>query len=112
MRKWAGITIGVLLVLTQCALWFGRGGVVALVRREHDIHTLARRNTKLLKVDETLAADVQSLRNGTAAIEAHARSGLGMIRKGETFYEVIPGHPPAVRTASVISRYQQLAARG
>lgn len=112
MRKWAGITIGVLLVLTQYALWFGRGGVVALIRREGDIHALVRRNARLLKVDETLTAEVRSLLHGTAAIEAHARSGLGMIRKGETFYEIIPGRPPVVRTASVISRYQQLAARG
>lgn len=101
-----------LCLLTQYALWFGRGGVVAYVRREHHIARLKRGDAALLKTDEQLAAEVRSLQNGRAAIEAHARSGLGMIRKGETFYEVIPGSPPPTQTAESVFRDQQLAARG
>lgn len=102
----------VLLALTQIDLWFGRGGVVSLIHREHRVSLLKARTKHLLKVDEALAADVRSLQTGRAAIEAHARSGLGMIRKGETFFEIIPGSPPVTHTASAASRYQELAARG
>ncbi len=103
--------IVVLFGLTQYALWFGSGGVVALMHREQHIRTLRRGNAALLKTDEELAAEVKSLQHGRAAIEAKARSGLGMVKKGETFYEIVPGRPPTTRTARVF-RDQQLAARG
>lgn len=112
MRRWIGPLAVALCLLTQYALWFGRGGVVAYVRREHHIARLKKGDAALLKTDEQLAAEVRSLQNGRAAIEAHARSGLGMIRKGETFYEVIPGSPPPTQTAESVFRDQQLAARG
>ncbi|MDA8390001.1 MAG: septum formation initiator family protein [Gammaproteobacteria bacterium] len=112
MKRWLGFAVIACVVVAQYTLWFGRGGVVALIRREHHIHTLQTRTAKLLKKDEALAAEVKSLQSGTAALEAQARSGLGMIRKGETFYEVISGSPPPVHTASWIARYQELAARG
>lgn len=111
MRKWIGPLAVVLFVLTQYALWFGQGGVVALMHRERHIHRLARGNATLLKTDEELTAEVKSLKHGRAAIEAQARSGLGMVKKGETFYEIVPGSPPATQTARVF-RNQQLAARG
>ena len=113
MRKWIGPAAVALCLLTQYALWFGRGGVVAYVHRERHIHALKTDNAQLLKTDEELAAEVRSLQTGRAAIEAHARSGLGMVKKGETFYEIIPGSPPATRTAAKrVFRDQQLAARG
>jgi cell division protein FtsB len=36
-----------------------------------------------------LAAEVQDLKSGTAAIEERARSDLGMIGPNETFYQVV-----------------------
>jgi cell division protein FtsB len=112
MKRWIGPLAVALCLLAQYALWFGRGGVVAYVRRERHIAHLKKGNAALLKTDEQLAAEVRSLQNGRAAIEAHARSGLGMIKKGETFYEVIPGSPPPTQTAESVFRDQQLAARG
>ncbi|HUW98398.1 MAG TPA: septum formation initiator family protein [Acidiferrobacter sp.] len=112
MRKWVGPVALVFCVLTQYAFWFGHGGVVALVHREHHIDALKTGNAALLKTDQELAAEVESLQSGRAAIQARARSGLGMIKKGETFYEIIPGSPPATHTAQSLFRDQQLAARG
>ncbi len=112
MKRWIGPLAVALCLLTQYAFWFGRGGVVAYIHRERHIVRLKKGNTALLKTDEQLAAEVRSLQTGRAAIEAHARSGLGMIKKGETFYEIIPGSPPATQTAESVFRDQQLAARG
>jgi len=112
MKRWVGPIAVVLCLLTQYAFWFGRGGVVAFIHREHHIHALKAGNAELLKTDEALAAEVKSLQTGRAAIEARARAGLGMIKKGETFYEIIPGSPPATHTAESVFRDQQLAARG
>ncbi|MGH8400795.1 MAG: septum formation initiator family protein, partial [Gammaproteobacteria bacterium] len=43
-----------------------------------------------------LAAEVKDLKQGQAAIEEQARADLGMIKKGETFYQIVrPAPPPA-----------------
>ena len=36
-----------------------------------------------------LAAEVLDLKKGTVAIEERARTDLGMVGKGETFYQVV-----------------------
>lgn len=36
-----------------------------------------------------MEAKIKSLKNGLGSIEAHARQDLGMIRKGETFFQII-----------------------
>lgn len=114
MKRWIGSLILVFFLLTQYALWFGQGGVAAYLHRERHIDSLETHNAALLKTDEMLTAEVHSLQVGHAAIEAKARSGLGMIKKGETFFEVIPGSPPPPLTqaAAKVFRLQQLAARG
>ena len=60
-------------------------------------------NLKLRQRNEALAAEVQDLKSGEAAVEERARSELGMVKPGETFYRVIedagnaapPAAPPA-----------------
>jgi len=51
-------------------------------------------NTQLQLRNSVLEAEVADLHNSGAAIEAHARSELGMIRKGETFYLVVAPNSP------------------
>jgi cell division protein FtsB len=46
----------------------------------------------LKKRNETLSAEVDDLKHGDEAIEERARSELGLIKPGETFYQVVePG---------------------
>ncbi len=44
---------------------------------------------KILKRNQDMEAKIKSLKNGLGSIEAHARQDLGMIRKGETFFQII-----------------------
>ena len=37
-----------------------------------------------------LQAEVDDLKEGLAAIEARARSELGLIREGETYFQLLP----------------------
>jgi len=41
----------------------------------------------------TLQAEVDDLKEGLAAIEARARSELGLIRRGETYFQLLPSEP-------------------
>jgi cell division protein FtsB len=62
---------------------FDLGELQARVERERDdVAQLSERNAQL-------AAEVDDLRTGLAAVEDRARSELGMIKPGETFIRVI-----------------------
>jgi cell division protein FtsB len=78
-----------MLALLQYRLWIADGGVIDSQRLQHAVDQQAADNTQLEQRNAVLEAEVADLRNGGAAIEAHARSELGMIRKGESFYLVV-----------------------
>ena len=83
--------VALCLVLSglQYRLWVGDGGIFDTRRLQKVVNEQAESNTQLQLRNSVLEAEVADLRNSGAAIEAHARSELGMIRKGETFYLVV-----------------------
>ena len=87
-----------LLVLLQYPLWFGSGGVLAVWRLNREISTQQQENAKLKDRNEALEADVNDLKQGLDAIEERARMELGMVKKGETFFQVI--EEPRDKTSS------------
>jgi cell division protein FtsB len=99
--------LGVLLVLLvallawlQYRLWFGNGGEREVAALQAQVQRQARDNTGLRERNDALAAEVQDLKSGEAAVEERARSELGMIKPGETFYRVVEPEsaPPSPAT--------------
>ena len=86
--------VGGLLVLLQYPLWFGSGGVFAVWQLQREIAAQQAENTKLRERNAALNAEVSDLKQGSTAIEERARTELGMVKKGETFYQVIGDAPP------------------
>ena len=82
------------LLLLQYPLWFGSGGVYAVWRLHREIAAQQQENLRLKDRNQALEAEVNDLKQGLAAIEEHARSELGMLKKDETFFQVIEA-PPA-----------------
>jgi len=78
-----------LLVLLQYRLWLGEGGMREVAQLRGEISAQREENAVLRERNRTLAAEVQDLKKGTTAIEERARTDLGMIGQGETFYQVI-----------------------
>ena len=58
-----------------------------------------RRKRRLLQRNQALGADVLDLKHGDQAVEARARTELGLIKPGEMFYQVVekPAPVPAKR---------------
>ncbi|MDX1442474.1 MAG: cell division protein FtsB [Gammaproteobacteria bacterium] len=77
-----------LLLLLQGQLWFGQGSLPDLWRLQDAIEQQQDENSELRERNESLAAEVADLKSGLEAIEERARTELGMIREGETFYQV------------------------
>jgi len=85
MRVVTGIMV-VLLLLLQYKVWFGDVGHVAADALRAQVDEQRLRAEELEQRNRLLTAEVMALKAGYAAVEARARSDLGMVKKGETFY--------------------------
>ncbi|WP_116812902.1 cell division protein FtsB [Steroidobacter cummioxidans] len=87
----AGLVI--VLVLLQYRLWLGDGGMREVHGLRAQIEAQREQNRELKERNRTLGAEVQDLKKGTVAIEERARTDLGMVGRGETFYQVVTPKP-------------------
>jgi cell division protein FtsB len=78
-----------LFVLLQYRLWFASDGIVKVIRMKHQIAVQQETNDFLLKKNAALLSEINSLKKGGGAIESRARKDLGMVKKGETFYQIL-----------------------
>lgn len=78
-----------LLLALQYKLWFGDGGLIVVWRLGEQLEAQQQENRELRERNKALEAEVRDLKQGVAAIEERARSELGMIREGETFFQVV-----------------------
>lgn len=84
-----------LLAFLQVRLWFGEGGRQSVADLQQKVDAQVRENGGLKQRNDALAAEVEDLKSGEAAVEDRARSELGMIKPGEVFYQVIEPETPA-----------------
>ncbi len=83
------ILLVLLLVYLQYNLWIGEGGLQEVWHLHKEVERQSQKNSELRERNEALDAEVLDLQQGLEAIEEHAREDLGMIKKDETFYQVI-----------------------
>jgi len=95
MWRWLSLILLVLLIFLQSRLWWGPGSMQEVRALRAQVQAQAADNERLQKRNALLEAEVADLKNGTHAIEAHARSELGLIKPGEVFYQVVPPANPA-----------------
>jgi cell division protein FtsB len=79
----------VVLIGLQYKLWVDEDGVRKLANLNSRINEQQEVNQQMYERNEVLAAEVEDLKSGHDAIEERARMELGMIREGETFFQVI-----------------------
>jgi cell division protein FtsB len=91
------IVLAAILVLLQARLWLSNGGLREVWRLEAEVARRVEDNSRLTARNSALEAEVRDLKQGLAAAEERARTDLGMIHSGETFYQIAPAAPPAER---------------
>ncbi len=87
--KWIIAVLTVFLLALQYKLWVGQGSMAEVQRLQQAIEVQKAENKKLYERNAALEAEVQDLKQGVEAIEERARSELGMIKKDETFYQIV-----------------------
>jgi cell division protein FtsB len=93
MLRWIALILIVILVGLQLKLWSGNGSMHEVDGLRVAVRKQAEENARLLQRNQALSADVLDLKHGDQAIEARARTELGLIKPGEVFYQVV--EPPA-----------------
>ncbi len=83
------ILLIILLFWLQYQLWVGKGSLTEVRELRHAIESQKEENGQLKERNESLAAEVKDLKAGLEAIEELARSEMGMIKKDETFYQIV-----------------------
>lgn len=84
-----GALLLVLLVL-QYRLWVGEGSLAEVMQLKRQMAMQSAELADLRERNATLQAEVDDLREGLEAIEARARTELGLIRPGETYFQLLP----------------------
>ena len=83
------VILGLLFFILQYDLWIGEGSLRTVWRLQEDITEQKKENEKISQRNDSLLAEVNDLKKGEAAIEERARNDLGMIKKGETYIQVV-----------------------
>jgi cell division protein FtsB len=92
--KWLALALFGVLLLLQYRLWFADEGSLAEVHRlEQQLERQQSLNAELRTRNEQLEQEVLELQQGLETVEERARRDLGMIRDGETYYQVLEEQP-------------------
>lgn len=83
------VSLVILLLLLQYRLWLGNASLPKVRHLEQIKLSQQEENEVLEARNRSLSAEVIDLKQGMEAIEERARSEMGMIKSGETFFQVI-----------------------
>lgn len=87
--KWLWAVLGIVIVCLQVRLWAGEGSFAQVWQLNQQIEAQQKANSKLIARNERLFAEVRNLRQPEGALEERARTNMGLIREGETFFLVV-----------------------
>ncbi len=87
--KFVTVMLFTMLVLLQYRLWIGNGSLTEVHHLQQEQQSILEENKSLKERNGSLAAEVLDLKQGLEAIEERARSEMGMIKKDETFYQLV-----------------------
>ena len=82
------ISLIFLILGLQYRAWFSDDGYFAARALGEHLEEQRQQSGQQRERNRRLAAEVVALKKGNTAVEARARTDLGMIREGETFYIV------------------------
>lgn len=77
------------LVFLQYRLWFEDGGMRESMLLKSKLLSQLEENKALKHQNDELFLEIRRLREHSDATEDRARNELGMIKKGEKFYQVV-----------------------
>jgi len=81
--------LSLLFLYLQYVLWFEDSGILNMINLKRELALQSQQNEKLKLKNQQLYAQVQRLKEDPEVLEGRARGEMGMIKKGEKFYQII-----------------------
>jgi cell division protein FtsB len=88
-------TLAALILLLQYPLWLGKGSWLRVWDLDRQVQAQKDQNVALQTRNVALDAEVKDLKQGVDAVEERARYELGMIKRDEVFFQIVPAAPAA-----------------
>lgn len=85
---WLFVVLGLLLGGLQYRLWVGDGSLAQVTDLKRQIAEQQSENKLLHERNRILEAEVRELKKGMETVEERARHELGMVKEGETLYQL------------------------
>lgn len=85
---WLFVALVVVLAGLQYRLWVGEGSLAQVSELQQQIADQQGENERLLERNRILEAEVVELKKGMETVEERARHELGMVKEGETLYQL------------------------
>ncbi len=85
---WLFALLVLMLGALQYRLWVGDGGLAEINELNQQIATQHNENERLLERNRILEAEVLELKKGLETVEERARHELGMVKEGETLFQL------------------------
>jgi cell division protein FtsB len=85
---WLFLVLLALLGGLQYRLWVGNGSLAQATELRQQIADQEAENTRLEERNRVLDAEVSELKKGMETVEERARQELGMVKNGETLYQL------------------------
>ncbi len=83
------VALIIIFLALQYRLWFGDGSLSEVVQLSRELEEQKQKLEQLEERNRRLEAQVLDLQNGFDAYEEKARHDLGMIKQGETFFQIV-----------------------
>ncbi len=87
--RWIFVLLLIFFLGLQYRLWVGEGSWAHIVTLEKKIANQEEVNGHLVQRNKSLEIEIFGLKNGLESVEERARSDLGLIKEGETFYLLV-----------------------
>ena len=85
---WLFVALVLVLAGLQYRLWVGEGSLAQVAELQRQIDEQKGENEPLLERNRILEAEVLELKKGMETVEERARHELGMVKEGETLYQL------------------------
>ncbi|UTW08744.1 cell division protein FtsB [Pseudomonas benzenivorans] len=85
---WLWLMLVLLLAGLQYRLWVGDGSLAQVADLKQQIADQQGENQRLLERNRILEAEVMELKKGMETVEERARHELGMVKEGETLFQL------------------------
>ncbi|MBA1274253.1 cell division protein FtsB [Stutzerimonas azotifigens] len=85
---WLFVVLLLLLGGLQYRLWVGEGSLAHVTELKKQIADQQGENQRMLERNRILEAEVMELKQGMETVEERARHELGMVKEGETLFQL------------------------